>query len=157
MGIRIAPHSLKRIKRKVKELTRRSQGRSWEEIRDKLQLSISGWVNYYALANARSHMRRMDEWLRRRMRQLAWKAWKTPQNRYKNLKARGVSEFWAIRAGGTSLGPWRMSVSPPVAHALNNSYWRKVELVSFLQEYELRHTDPNRRMRTRMSGGVGGG
>jgi RNA-directed DNA polymerase len=156
VGIRIARHSLERIKRKVKKLTRRSQGRSWEGIRDKLHRSISGWVNYYALADARNHMQHLDEWLRRRMRQLAWKQWKTSQNRYKNLKARGVSEYWAKRAGGGSLGTWRMSKTPPIHQALSNAYWRKVGLVSFLEQYELRHTWPNRRMRTRMSGGVGG-
>jgi len=131
---------LERIKRKVKKLTRRSQGRSWEEIRDKLRRSIGGWVNYYALADAKGHMRRLDEWMRRRMRQIAWKQWKTPRNRYKNLRTRGVSEYWSKRAGGGSLGTWRMSKTPPVHQALNNAYWRRVGLVSFLEQYELRHT-----------------
>jgi group II intron reverse transcriptase/maturase len=140
VGIRIARHSLERIKRKVKKLTRRSQGRSWEEIRDKLRRSISGWVNYYALADARNHMKHLDEWLRRRMRQLAWKQWKTSRNRYKNLKARGVSEYWAKRAGGGSLGTWRMSKTPPIHQALSKVYWQRVGLVSFLEQYELRHT-----------------
>lgn len=138
--MRIARYSLERIKRKMKKLTRRSQGRSWEEIRDNLRRSISGWVNYYALADARKHMQHLDEWLRRRMRQLAWKQWKTPRNRYKNLKARGVSEYWAIRAGGGSLGPWRMSKTPPMHQALSKAYWQRVGLVSFLEQYELRHT-----------------
>lgn len=124
----------------MKKLTRRSQGRSWGEIRDKLRWSISGWVNYYALADAKGHMGRLDEWMRRRMRQMAWKQWKTPRNRYKNLKARGVSEYWAVRAGGGSLGTWCMSKTPPVHQALSNAYWRKVGLVSFLEQYELRHT-----------------
>ena len=128
------------MKRKVKKLTRRSQGRSWEEIRDSLRRSVIGWVNYYALAEAKGHMGHLDEWLRRRMRQMAWKQWKTPRNRYKNLKARGVSEYWAVRAGGGSLGTWRMSKTPPVHQALSNAYWRKVGLVSFLEQYELRHT-----------------
>lgn len=140
VGIRIARHSLERIKRKVKKLTRRSQGRSWEEVRDKLQRSVNGWVNYYALADAKGHMKQLDEWTRRRMRQMAWKQWKTPRNRYKNLKARGVSEYWSKRAGGGSLGTWRMSKTPPVHQALSNAYWRRVGLVSFLEQYKLRHT-----------------
>jgi hypothetical protein len=128
------------MKQKVRILTRRSQGRSWEEIRDSLRRAVTGWVNYYALADAKQHMTQLDEWLRRRMRQLAWKQWKTPRNRYRKLKARGVSDYWAIRAGGSSLGPWRMSLSPPVHHALSNTYWDKVGLVSFLKQYQLRHT-----------------
>jgi hypothetical protein len=85
-------------------------------------------------------MKHLDEWLRRRLRQMAWKQWKTPRNRYQNLKARGVSDYWSKRAGGTSLGTWRMSKTPPVHQALNNAYWRRVGLVSFLEQYELRHT-----------------
>lgn len=121
-------------------MTRRSQGRSWFEIRDRLRRVVVGWVNYFALADAKRIMRELDQWLRRRMRQLAWKQWKTSRNRYDNLKARGVSEFWAKRAGGSSLGTWRLSKSPPLHHALNNAYWLRVGLVSFLQQYSLRHT-----------------
>ena len=74
------------------------------------------------------------------MRQVAWKQWKTPGNRYKQLKRRGVSEYSAIRLGGTSLGSWRIAKSPALTHALDKAYWRRVGLVSFLQLYTLRHT-----------------
>ena len=140
MGIRIAAQSLTRMKRKVKKLTRRNQGNGWEDIRDNLRRAVTGWVNYYALADAQTHMTAMDEWLRRRMRQLTWHQWKTPKNRYQRLKARGVSDYWAVRAGGTSLGPWRLSKSPPLHHALSNEYWRRIGLVSFTHQYNLRRT-----------------
>lgn len=128
------------MKRKMKQMTSRNQGRSQEEIRERLNRVIIGWVNYYALADGRGHMVELDKWLRRRMRQIVWKQWKTPRNRYEKLKARGVSEYWAIRAGGTSLGPWRLSRTPPVHHALNNAYWQQFGLESFLERYQLRHT-----------------
>ena len=128
------------MKRKVKRLTRRNQGKSWIEIRDNLRRAVTGWVNYYALADAQSHMAQLDEWLRRRMRQLTWKQWKTTKNRAQRLKARGVTEYWAIRAGGSSKGPWRMSKSPPLHKALGNAYWLKVGLVSFSLQYQLRQT-----------------
>jgi len=128
------------MKRKMKQMTGRSQGRSLEEIRDRLNPVIVGWVNYYTFADSRKHMVQFDERLRRRMRQIAWKQWKTSRNRYEYLRARGVSEYWAIRAGGTSLGSWCLSKSPPVHHALNNTYWFEFGLKSFLKLYQLRHT-----------------
>jgi RNA-directed DNA polymerase len=140
VGIRIAPQSLLRLKRKVKQLTRRTQGKSWIEIRDNLQRAVLGWVNYYALADAQQHMTHLDEWLRRRMRQLTWKQWKTTKRRYQQLKARGVAEEWAIRASGTSKGCWRLAKSPPLHQALSNGYWLRIGLVSFSQQYHLRHT-----------------
>jgi hypothetical protein len=138
--IRISRKSLQRVKRKIRQLTRRSQGRSWQEIKTRLAAYIRGWVNYYALADAKGHMTRLDQWLRRRMRQLAWKQWKTPKSRRQNLRARGVSKYWARRVGGSSLGPWRISMSPPMKHALSMAYWQKVGLPSFKTQYHLRHT-----------------
>ncbi len=140
VGIRIAKERLGRAKRKLRRMTRRSQGRSIEEVRDELNPYIRGWVNYFALADAKAHMQRLDEWMRRRLRQVLWKQWKTPANRHRNLRARGVPEYWAIRTAGTSKGCWRLSASPPLHKALNNAYWRKLGLESFLQRYQLRHT-----------------
>jgi hypothetical protein len=138
--IRIDRQRLERAKRKLRQLTRRNQGRAIEAIRDRVNRFIIGWVNYFALADAQAHMRQLDEHLRRRMRQILWKQWKTPANRYRNLRALGVSEYWAIRAGGTSKGVWRLSTSRPLHRALNNAYWRELGLESFLQRYQLRHT-----------------
>jgi hypothetical protein len=138
--IRIARKSLERVKRRIRQLTRRNQGRSWNEIKTRLETYIIGWVNYYALADALKHMTRLDGWLRRRMRQLAWKQWKTPKNRRRNLRKHGVSEYWAKRVGGSSLGPWRLSMSPPVKQALSIAYWQRVGLPSFKTQYQLRHT-----------------
>ena len=97
-------------------------------------------MNYYALADAKAHMGRLDEWLRRRMRQMAWVKWKTTRKRRKRLKELGVEEYWAFRMGGGSLGPWRVSKSPPLNQALSKAYWHNVGLVSFLEQYELRRT-----------------
>jgi len=66
--IRIAKGRLDRVKGKLRWLTRRSQGRSIEEIRDELNPLMRGWVNYFALADAKAHMQRLDEWVRRRLR-----------------------------------------------------------------------------------------
>ena len=108
--------------------------------RDKLSPYIVGWVNYNALANGRGHMARLDEWLRRRMRQIRWKQWKTPKNRYHKLRALGVPEYWAKLNAGTSLGDWRLAKTPWLHRALNNAYWRDFGLKSFTQHYDLRHT-----------------
>ena len=140
MRIRISRERLERAKREVRRVTGRRRGRSIEALRDELNPFIRGWVNYYALADAKAHMQRLDEWMRRRLRQVVWKQWKTPANRYRNLRVRGVSEYWAIRTGGTSKGCWRLSASPPLHQALNVAYWRELGFESFLQRYNLRHT-----------------
>lgn len=121
-------------------MTRRTGGRSVEDSCETLNHFIVGWVNYYALADMRGHAHRLDKWLRRRLRQILWKQWKTPGNRHHHLKQLGVSEFWAIRHGGTSKGTWALSKSPALHHALNNAFWEAFGLKSFVQQYLLRHT-----------------
>jgi RNA-directed DNA polymerase len=121
-------------------MTRRNSGQSLESIRDALNAYLVGWVNYYELADAHGHLERLDEWLRRRLRQLRWKQWKTPQNRYRNLRRLGVPHEWAKLNAGTSLGDWRLSKSPWLHRALSKAYWHSFGLKSFLQQYQLRHT-----------------
>ena len=140
MGIRIAAKRLERLRSKVRRLTRRSGGQAIEEVCQALNPLIRGWVNYFALAEAKQHMRSLDEWVRRRLRQIVWKQWKRPANRYRKLRQRGVEEFWAIRTAGTSKGTWRLSASPPLHKALGNAYWQTLGLASFLQSYNLRRT-----------------
>ena len=140
MRIRIARRSLERIKRRVRQETGRSRGRSMREILERLSPVITCWVNYFALADAKGHMGRLDEWLRRRLRQVLWKQWKTPGNRYRNLRALGVSKYWAIRVGGSSKGCWWMSASPPLQQALDNAFLHCLGLKSFLKQYQLRYT-----------------
>ena len=136
MGLRLARRSLERVKRKVRELTDRHDGQAVEVIIDRLNRYIAGWVGYFRIADMKGNTQRLDEHLRRRLRQLVWKQWKTPANRSRNLRARGVSEFWAIRAGGTSKQYWRLSASPPLNQAMNNAYWDFLGLVGFFKRYQ---------------------
>ena len=125
------------MKDKVRRLTRRNSGQAVEVIIDQLNRYIAGWVAYFRIADAKGYLQRLDAHLRRRLRQLVWKQWKTPANRYRNLRARGVTEFWAKRTGGTSKGYWRLSASPPLHKALDNAFWDDSGLVGFFKRYQL--------------------
>jgi RNA-directed DNA polymerase len=85
-------------------------------------------------------MDRFDEHLRRRLRQIVWKQWKTPKKRYRMLRVSGVSEYWATRTAGTSKEDWRVSASPPLHQAMNKEFWDRMGLKSFSKQYQLRHT-----------------
>lgn len=140
VAIWIAPHSLDRVKHKVRQITRRNQGRSLEDVRDHLNAYLAGWMGYFALVDSVTPFKDLDRWLRHRMRQLCWKQWKTRTRKYQNLRALGISHRWAARNAGSSKGYWRMSNSPVLNRALNNAYWRDFGLIGFTQRYELRRT-----------------
>jgi len=121
-------------------MTGRNQGRAIEDIIQTLNRYIVGWINYFAIADIKHHMTAMDEWLRRRLRQICWKQWKTPRRRFEQLRQLGIPEILSILTAGTSKGDWRLSASPPLHRALSNVYWRERGLKSFLQHYLLRQT-----------------
>jgi len=70
-------------------------GISMETRIDKLFQTIQGWVNYYILADMRTHCQRTDEWLRRRLRMCYWKQRKKIGTKMDNLVHLGISGFKA--------------------------------------------------------------
>lgn len=76
MGIRVHENSLKKFKAKLKEVIGRSNAMSMELRSIKLRQIIVGWVNYFKLADMKSTLKTLDEWLRRRIRLCYWKQWK---------------------------------------------------------------------------------
>lgn len=84
--VRVHEKSVKRIKTKLKELTRRSWSVDLTYRLLKLKQVIIGWVNYYSLADMKVLLKELDAMIRTRIRMCIWKAWKTISKRYKSLK-----------------------------------------------------------------------
>lgn len=57
-----------RIKSKCKLITQRSNGKSTKEKINQLKQVTRGWVNYFAIAKAKSVMEKVDELVRTRLR-----------------------------------------------------------------------------------------
>ena len=75
-GIRPHGKSIKRFKDKIRELTSRKQARSVELILKRLKRYTVGWLGYYSIADMESRIKSLNEWIRRRIRQIYWKQWK---------------------------------------------------------------------------------
>src|SRR5262244_2438241 len=73
---RIAPQAVARCKTKVRELTRRTRGRSLTQIIKELSTYLIGWRGYFGFCQTPSVLRALTEWIRRRLRAIAWKQWK---------------------------------------------------------------------------------
>jgi len=136
--IRVATKALKRCQDRLRRLTKRTRSGKLEEVIAEINRFLIGWIGYFRQANTPSVFEGLDEWLRRRLRQLLWKRWKRGRTRYRELVALGVPrERAALGAVGKS--PWRMSRSPVVNEALSKAYWRKSGLRSIVERYhELR-------------------
>jgi group II intron reverse transcriptase/maturase len=90
-GIRAHGKSIKRFKAKLKDFTRRNQGKSVEAVLNRLGMYVSGWLGYYAIASMKTLMRSLTEWVRRRIRMYIWKQWKSVRTRFAKLKGHDVS------------------------------------------------------------------
>ena len=73
-----------------KWITARSNAMSMTHRMLKLKQLITGWVNYYGIADMKTLAQSLDEWLRRRIRMCYWKQWKKIRTRYRNLVKRGI-------------------------------------------------------------------
>ena len=151
---RIAPQALARFKARVRELTRRTGGQSLAQIVKELSVYLIGWRGYFGFCQTPSVLRALDEWTRRRLRAIAWKQWKRGPARFAELRRRGVGRDLAAQAAGSPRGPWRLSASPALTTALPNAFLGSLGVASVAHCGS--HNLPNRRIRTRTYGGVGG-
>jgi RNA-directed DNA polymerase len=127
---RIAPQALARFKARVRELTRRTCGRSLAQIVKELSVYLTGWRGYFGFCQTPSVLRGLDEWLRRRMRTIAWKQWKRGHARFAELRRRGVGRDLAAQTAGSPHGPWRLANSPALTIAMPISFFRALGLRS---------------------------
>lgn len=138
--IRLAKRTKERFAEKIRHLTKRTRSGKMEDIVSEVNRYTRGWIGYYRLATTPSVYQEMDEWIRRRLRQIQWKRWKRGRTRYRELVRLGVPpKRAALGAVGTS--PWRMSHSPIIHEALNNAFWRSTGLESIAERYnQLRYS-----------------
>src|SRR5437763_1354850 len=70
---RIAPQAIARFKSRVRELTRRTGGQSLSQVAKQLSVYLIGWRAYFGFCETPSVLRALDQWIRRRLRAIAWK------------------------------------------------------------------------------------
>jgi RNA-directed DNA polymerase len=141
VAIGVARQAVERYHDRLHRLTRRTRSGQLEEVLSEINAYTRGWIGYFRLANTPSVFQELDEWLRRRLRQLLWKRWKKPRTRQRNLVALGVPPRTAREAASSGRGTWRISASPSVQQALSNAYWRNQGLMSITERYhQLRTT-----------------
>ena len=173
---RVSKKAAKRMKTRVRQLTRRTRGRSLAQIAKDLRGYLVGWKNYFRLAETPRKFRDLDHWIRHRLRAIQLKQWKRGKTIFRELRARGMSESAAAKVAGNGRRWWRNSAMA-INIALPNSYFDElgVPRLSDLNSSNLPHSFPRGqgrvgpargepsavrfalgRVRTRMPGGVAG-
>ncbi len=120
---------LERFQRRVRELTGRSRGISWERRLEELNAYLRGWVNYFGLCMTKRLWSPLDEWVRRRLRMCLWKQWRTPGNRARHLLALGTPRRTALQTASSGKGYWRLSKTLATHTGLTNEWFNRQGLV----------------------------
>jgi len=94
---------------------------------------------YYAIADMASRVKELNEWTRRRIRQIYWKQWKRISTRFKNLMRLGIDRWKAWEWANSRLGYWRVSHSWILTRSLTNEYLASAGYDDISQRYEALH------------------
>ena len=120
---RISRQALTRFRKRIRQLTKRTCTMRWEKIIQELQLYLRGWRGYFGFCQTPSVLKELEEWMRRRLRSLIWKAWKHGRRRFAELTKRGIKKDLAAQTAGSPHGPWRLACSPALAMAFPIRYF----------------------------------
>jgi RNA-directed DNA polymerase len=106
---RVAKKPMAAFKHRIRQLTRRSGGRSMQDVADRLRTYLLGWKGYFRLAQTPRVWRELDQWLRHRLRAVQLKQWKRGRTMYRELLALGAKPEIARQVAANSRRWWRNS------------------------------------------------
>ena len=105
----MADQAVHKLRERIRGLTRRTRGRSLEQIAEDLRGYVPGWKAYFRLAQTPKVMRGLDEWLRHRLRAVQLKQWRGGTTMFRQLRALGASVDLAARIAANARRWWRNS------------------------------------------------
>lgn len=120
--LRVAGKALEKMKNQVRVITRRSRGVSVAKVSEDLRSYLTGWRNYFKLAETPNIFDETDGWIRHRMRALHLKHWKRGRTVYAELVKRGCPEGRAAIIASNSRRWWKNSAMS-LNNVLPNSYF----------------------------------
>ena len=105
----VAYKAIATFKKCIRQITRRSSGRSLTEVVEELRRYMLGWKAYFKLAQTPGIFQQLDEWLRHRLRALQLKHWRRGTTVYRELRKMGASELQAAKVAANARRWWHNS------------------------------------------------
>ena len=141
----IAPASLARAKQCIRQITRRNRGVSLARMISELNSVLAEWVTYFRHARCRSHLQRLDGWIRHKLRCVRLKHCKRVKAQADFLRSLGVPEWraWILALSGK--GWWRKALSYQATEAMTLAWFRAQGLVPLLDRHLALQAEGNRR------------
>ena len=131
-SVGIDPKRIQRFKDKVRELTKRNSGIPLEKVIGKLNRYLRGWINYYRAANIVKFCRDEMAWIRRRLRMIRMKQWKTYKAMHKEMRRQSINH----NGDKMNVTLWKNSKVHLIHQVIPNQWFDEMKLVN-LAHYEV--------------------
>lgn len=130
----VSEKSWKKLKQKLKILTRKTTPMSFDERIEKLNQVQRGWVNAFRMASIQNKLIELDG-LRNRLRYCIWHHWKKTERKRKNLIRLGIEQGQAYAWSRSRMGGWAIAQSPILGTTITVDRLKKRGYVSLLEIY----------------------
>jgi group II intron reverse transcriptase/maturase len=137
----LSKRSRERLAERIRQLTPRNWGNSLRACIVALNEYLRGWIGFFGLCSGeRRTLGNLDSHIRRRLRAIQLKHWKTKRTIVRRLIQRGCKspQAWGAVYGGRK-SSWALSHSPAIDHALPNSLFADWGLLSVQDLWRQRH------------------
>lgn len=127
--------SEQRFKAKLKSLTKRNRGISFEQLISEINPVLRGWLNYFRNAKMGNRLRKIESWLRRKLRCYRLKQCKRALGIARFLHKLGVPWKRSWTTAGSSKGWFRLSVTHACHEGMNLKWFDKIGLYNLTANY----------------------
>ncbi len=123
------------LKRKLRQATKKTNPLTLTGRLSRIQEIYRGWIYNFRLGSIHAKLKKLDEWLRNRLRYCIWHDWKKPERKRKNLIRLGVKQGQAYAWSRTRMGGWAVAQSPILGTTITKERLFKRGYQSMLSYY----------------------
>lgn len=130
--LRVSGKAVKRFKGDLGAVFRQGRGCSLRRTVEALNPKLRGWMNYFRDIGVKGVLQELDGWLRRHLRKLIWRHWKSPKSRCKRLERQGLSAERARMSAYNSRGAWWNAGASHMNQVLPKKWFDRIGLISLV-------------------------
>ena len=130
--IRVSDKARVKLKNRIRELTRRNNPLSMNQVIQGLNEYLRGWMAYFRIQEFSKPLAELDGWIRNRLRSMQLKKWKSPRKFQRMLnradyKGREANRVWV------KMNKWQ-SVNRREVQCVMNLQWFRRQRLTFLSD-----------------------
>ncbi len=130
--LKVSAKAVRRFKGDLKAVFRCGRGCSLRKTVEVLNPKLRGWMSYFREIGVKGVLQELDGWLRRHLRKLLWRHWKSPKARYRKLLRLGLSKERARISAYNGRGAWWNAGAPHMNQMLPKKLFDGIGLISLV-------------------------